>query len=218
MSAAAGASDADIIIRGKKLQSLLRNSKLFSQILSGLSEEDIKRIIEHGPRNTDEAIVSSNTLNAIDEPMRREFIIAYLKDKKLGTLYPNGTILQGFKESKLPTGNAADYWHYLMVNDPARRAEAMKIMFNVIPARPRKTRLAPRAPKNSWSNSSSSNNNSSKKSYKSPMAINNIEFAAKFLSANQLKKVQAMKAQYRNTHTRKHKSKGKKRNTRSHSR
>jgi hypothetical protein len=216
MSVAAGASDADIVIRGKKLQALLRNSKLFSHILSGLTEADVKRIIEHGPRNTDEAIVSSNTLNGIDDPMRREFVMAYLKDQKLGTLYPDGTILQGFKQSKLPTGNAADYWHYLMVNDPARREEAMKKMFNVIPARPKKTRLAPRASKNSWSNSSYSN---SSRSRNSPMPINNIEFAEKFLSANQLKKVQAMKAKYRNTYTRKHKSrKGKKRNTRSHSR
>jgi hypothetical protein len=214
-AAGAGASDADIIIRGKKLQTLLRNSKLFSHILSGLAEEDIKRIIEHGPRNTDEAIISSNTLNAIDDPMRREFVMAYLKDQKLGTLYPNGTILQGFKQSKIPTANAADYWHYLMVNDPVRRSEAMKKMFNIIPAKPKKTRLAPRAPKNSWSNSSSSNNNSSRNS---PMPINNIEFAEKFLSANQLKRVQAMKEKHEKTHTRKHKSKSKKRNTRSHSR
>jgi hypothetical protein len=234
-AAGAGASDADIIIRGEKLQSLLGESYVFRDLLSDLTEADIKRIIKEGPKNTDIVVLKHNTFNGLEDDMKRDFILAYLgKKEKLGTLFPSGNILQGYKQSKMPTGNARNYWNYLIVSDPEARIKGLKEIFTeIIPAKPRKTRLAPRASKKSWSNSSSSNSNSSNKNTrkhlnKSHMLIKNYNLAAKYLSGKKLeelirmnKKIGSKQSYTRKPSTRKGKKEKRKpthRESRSHSR
>ena len=106
------------------------------------SEKNVERILRNGPQNTNELRIPTNLLNAD----KKGFLEGLASGKSLGTIYPGGKLLQGFRETTNEAGIVEPSAYFMMPKqEPANRYKSLASsgMLSVVAARPKKFQAPP---------------------------------------------------------------------------